>query len=210
MGKEKKEVQTQQVQTQQTQATQSPEEKRLNEIRLGQVEEFDPLQRALNQAFGGLALSLGQGGDLPGFLSGLPGGISPQAIGTQAAELASKNLAGFNQLGIADSGVAFRETAKDIGQNLLFPAEQFNIGNLLNLLNLGLSGSTGLQQQSIQAGSSLGQSLAGLRSVSQVGTGSKNQTFTGPNPFLNSFQKGLGGGLGATFGSPNFIPGFGG
>ena len=136
------------------------------------------------------------GQQLPGFLGQLPGGISSEAIGTQATRLASKNLAGFQNLGLADSGVAFRETAKDIGSNLLFPAEQFNIQNLSQLLNLAVGGQAQVQQPGLAGAGILSQNLAGLRGVSQTGTSSGQTTLTQMNPFLRSFQTSLGKTLG--------------
>jgi len=131
------------------------------------------------------------GGSLPGYLNTLTSGISSEAIGNQAARLAKQYGAGFQSMGIDDSGVAFRETSRGIANELLYPTEQFNIGSLQNLLNLALSGQAQVQQP-IQAGTNtLSQSLAGLRSVNQSGM----TTMTSMNPFLKSFQTELGAGL---------------
>lgn len=184
---------------QQTQVEQTREERELNKLAL---ERARATQGGLIGAqTGGLNLvnQLLAGGELPGFLQGLPGGISPEAIGQQASQLALQNLTGFQGLGIADSGVAFRETAKDIADRILFPAEQFNIGNIQNLLNLALSGQANVQQPILGSEIGLGQRLAGLR-----GTATTGQTaVTQPNPFLTSFQTSLG----QTLGSPGFQSG---
>ncbi len=190
MGAEKSTTETQQ------QAKATPEETELNRLSL---ERTRATQEGLIGVQGaGLDLSqlLLKGQPLPGFLQGLPGGISSEAIGFQAADLAKQNLAGFQGLGIADSGVAFRETAKDIGSNLLFPAQQFNMQNLSQLLNLALGGQAQVQQPILGQQQALGQQLAGLRSF----TG--QQTTTAMNPFLKSFQQSLGSSLGKlSFGS---------
>ena len=198
MGKEKTTTETQTSPTTQTQrATPTPEETELQQIQLGQVREFDPLQRELNQIFGGLAKQLGTGGDLPGFLSSLTTGISPEAIGQQATKLAGRAGAGFQNLGILDSGVAFRETARGIANELLFPAEASNLERTIQLLNLGLGGGTALQQTGLAAQGQLGGALAGLRTVTGTTSGGTVRgTTTGMNPFLKSFQTSLGQTLG--------------
>lgn len=140
------------------------------------------------------------GGQLPGFLQQLTQGISPEAIGSQATRLAGQAGAGFQSLGIGDSGVAFRETARGIANELLLPAEQFNIGTIQNLLNLGLGQGTTAQNVFTQQQQVLGSRLAGLRPVQTTGT------TTGMNPFLKAFQTSLG----TTLGSPQFGLGQGG
>ena len=134
---------------------------------------------------------------MPGFLGQLSQGLSPEAIGGQATKLAGQFGAGFQSLGIGDSGVAFKETAKGIASELLLPAEQFNIGTNLNLLGIGTG--TGIQQQQVtnQQAGTLGARLAGLRPVSGF------QTTLGMNPFLKSFQQSLG----QTLGSPQVSAG---
>src|SRR3990167_6674770 len=170
MGKEKSTAQTQQAQQQQTTYTPTPEEREMQQIQLGQYRQTAQPTTDVQLAFLKLANALGTGQALPGYLQPLGGGISPEAIGTQASRLARQYGAGFQQQGLIDSGVAFRETARGIANELLFPAEQFNIGNLQNLLNLALSGQAQVQAP-VQAGAgTLAQSLAGLRSISQTGT----------------------------------------
>ena len=181
--------------TEQTQATATPEETELNQLELERQRAAQPGMLQAQQ--GGLDLinQLLTGQALPGFLGTLPGGISSEAIGTQAANLSRQNRAGFQQAGIDDSGVAFRETARDIGSNLLFPAEQFNIGNLQNLLNLAVGGQAQVQAPILGGAAQLGGQLAGLRSI----TGSSNQTTIGMNPFLKSFQQSAGSAFGNPF-----------
>lgn len=127
--------------------------------------------------------------DLPGFFGDMGAGISSEAIGNQAQEMARQNMPGFQQLGLGDSGVAYRETAKDIANNLLFPAEQFNLGAKQNLLNLALGGQAQVQQPITANTGILSNQLQGLRSVNSSST-------TTRNPFLESFYSGLGSGLG--------------
>ena len=87
--------------------------------------------------------------------------------------------------------VAIREANLNVGQ-----ATQYqNMNNLLNLLNLAVGGQAQIQQPVLATGGSLGQRLAGLRSVNTTGT----QTQTS-NPFMESFYSSLG----STLGSPKF------
>lgn len=189
MGQEKQTQQTQQS----TQYTPTPEEKEMQKLQLEQYKQTVGPQTEVQKQYLNLASALGTGGALPGYLNQLTTGISSEAIGNQAAKLASQYGAGFQNLGIGDSGVAFRETARGIGNELLYPTEQFNIGNLQNLLNLALSGQAQVQQP-VQAGANtLSQSLAGLRSVNQT----SSSTQTSMNPFMKSFQQSAGQSLGS-------------
>jgi hypothetical protein len=182
------------------QATATPGELALNQQDQASLDATaDVSQQGQFGAFN-LINALLTGGNLPGFLGSLPGGISAETIGTQAARTAREAQPGFQSLGLADSGVAFRETAQDVGENVLFPAEQFNINNLFNLLQTGLSGQSSLQGQRIAQGANLGSRLAGLRKISGSGTGITNVTGTStvlsPNPFVSNLQQSLGQGIG--------------
>lgn len=70
--------------------------------------------------------------------------------------------------------------------------EAFNIGNLLNLLNLAVGGQASIQQPVLSTGQQLTQALAGLRSVNTQGTATQNTTQYGMNPFMKSFQTSMG------------------
>lgn len=146
-----------------TQAT--PEEKELNKLDLNLRKELNPQITDVNKSALELSKLLLGGKPLPGYLESLPSGISTEAIGNQAAELTKNNMTNFQSLGLADSGVAFRETAKDIASNLLFPAEQFNLQNLLQLLNIGVGSSAQTQAPVATFGGQLSQRLQGLRPV---------------------------------------------
>ena len=203
MGKEKTTV----VSSGTTTPTPTAEETELNRLylereRAAQSGMIGAQTQGLN-----LVNQLLTGGTLPGYLGTLTQGISSEAIGEQASRLAGQYGAGFQSLGLGDSGIAYRETARGIANELLYPTEQFNIGNIQNLLNLALSGQAQVQQPVLAQGSTLSSALAGLRSMSYTGT----QTTTGMNPFLKSFQTSLGSSLGQGIGSGLYkgLPGFG-
>lgn len=206
MGKGRTTQATQQQTTQTTTPSPAPGEEQLTGQQQGLVAAGLPGQTQLAQNLPNLINMLLTGQNLPGFLAPLTQGISPQAIGTQAGRLARQNLAGFQSQGLADSGVAFRETAADIANRVLLPSEQFNLGNLFNLIGLGVTGGTQATQALLQPQQLLSQRLAGLRPVSGAGQQIGTTTVTAPNPFISSFQTSLG----ETFGSPTFIEGFGG
>ena len=184
--------------------TPTAEETALNKLTLERMQATQPGMIQAQQQGLGLINQLLTGQQLPGYLGTLPGGLSSEAIGHQASRMAGQYGAGFQNLGIADSGVAYRETARGIANELLMPSEQFNLQNLMQLLNIGVGGQAQVQQPILAQSGQLGASLAGLRSVTQTGTTS--QTTTSMNPFLKSFQTSLG----QTFGSPKFGLPFGG
>lgn len=169
-------------------------EKQMQQLQLQQYKQLVKPQTALQLQGLDLIRQMFSGSTkLPGFFGSMGTGITPETLGLQAALMTKQNMPGFQQLGLGDSGVAFRETSKDIANNLLFPAEQFNIGAKQNLLNLALSGQAQVQQPITAQTGILSNQLQGLRSMNSTQT-------TKSNPFLNSFYGSLGQGLGGAIG----------
>ena len=124
-------------------------------------------------------------------------GISPEAISQQAYSLAQRSLPQFQGAGILDSGIMGKQISRSIANELLYPAEQFNIGAKQNLLNLALSGQASVQAPIQNNVNNLSSALAGLRSVSTTGTQSQNTGYSFfTNPFVSSLGQGLGYGAG--------------
>lgn len=200
MGSNRDTSTSQQSSSSQT-VTPTAEQTELNKLQLNQAKEFDPIQRQLNTNAGNLVnqLLLGQG-NLPGFLSKLPSGISPEvtqglvdnSLRDVNAQLAKSGAGSFMDSGVAQSIGA--RTAGDIRLN----SEQYNLQNLYQLLNLGISGQTSIQSPTLSTSSMLSQRLAGLNSVNQTGTSTSNSR-TSYNPFLESFYSSAGSGLGNFF-----------
>jgi hypothetical protein len=191
MGREKTTQDTET--TQRVEAT--PEEQELNRLALERARAAQPGQ--LQAQEGGLNLinQLLTGQNLPGFLGGLPGGISPDVTSGIVQQSLEDVRPGLQASGLLDSGVRAEletQTAADIRRR----SEEFNIGNLLNLLNLAVGGQAQIQQPLLAQSGQLGQQLAGLRST----TGTSNTTLSQMNPFLKSFQQSAG----KTLGSPSF------
>lgn len=186
---------------QKSQAT--PEEIALNRLQLEQAQAFDPQQRMMNENAGTLVNRLLTGQSLPGYLNTLPGGISPDVTQTIVDQSLRDLYPQFQSSGILDSGVAASIAGRTAG-DIRASAEQFNIQNLQQLLNLAVGGQAQVQQPMLNTTSQLGSRLAGLRSTS--GT----STVTAMNPFLKSFQTSLGQSLGSgQFGGTQFTGGSG-
>lgn len=183
-------------------ATATPEQTELNKLQLGQAQAFDPLQRQINQS-GGMAINaLLTGQPLPGYLSMLPGGISNDVttgIVNQSLNDVNNSLAKSGAGTMLESGASQAIGARTAG-DIRNQAAQFNLNNLLQLLNIGVGGQASVQQPMGTITGQLGGRLAGLNTINSSGT--SNQTTVGMNPFLKSFQQSAGQSLGSgTFGN---------
>ena len=203
MGGEKKTETTQS--SSQTTAAPTAEETAMNQLDLQRRQAQQTGLLANDQAGLDLSSAFLKGQDLPGYFKGLPYGISPdvttglvnQSLKDVNAQLAYSGAGTMMESG-ASQAIGAR-TAGDIRQS----AEQFNLGQLLNLLNLSIGAPAQIQQPINTAANTFSGRLAGLRSVNQ--TGSSNTTTMGMNPFLKSFQTSLGSSLGGgNFGAFKF------
>jgi hypothetical protein len=175
-----------------TQYTPTPEETELNKIYLGQTREFDPMQRQLNQAGGQNVLQLLRGEPLPGYLGKLPGGID-EATTADIANRSIKDIQPFfGQAGLLDSGVNAQISSRTAGDVRRASAE-FNINNLMQLLNIGVGGQAQVQAPALQTQSTLSNSLAGLRTASTSGSYTNQSQYRYQQPFAQTFgQMGQG------------------
>jgi hypothetical protein len=152
-----------------------------------QEEELNALDLALRQAAqpgliksttAGLDLSqqLLTGGELPGSLAGLSGGISPE-VTQDIVDRSLQDVASSAQLGgFLDSGVA-QELGTRAAADVRTQSEQFNIQNLLQLLNLAVGGQAQAQSGALGTGATLGSRLAGLRPLTQQQTTTSTPSF---------------------------------
>ena len=176
------------------QPTPTPQETRLLDLQAEAIEATQPqLVETQKQALG-LASQLLTGQELPGFLSELPGGISPEVTEGITREALRDVGAQAQFSGLLDSGVT-ADIAARTSADIRRASEEFNIGNLLNLLNLAVGGQAQIQAPVLQQQAQFGGQLAGLRDIQTSGT--TTSTLSRPNPFLTSFAGGLGRGLGA-------------
>lgn len=195
---DKGEKTTQSTQSNATQTVQpTAEQTQLNQLQLSQAQAADPMQRQVNQSGLTAINNLLTGQPLPGYLQSLPGGIDENAtktivdqslrdVNTQLA----KSGAGTMMESGASQAIGARAAADTRSQ-----AAQFNLQNLLQLLNIGVGGQASVQQPISAVTGQLGSRLAGLNSYSS--TGNSSQTTIGMNPFVKSFSTSLGQGLGS-------------
>lgn len=195
MGSDKQETQTQQTSTPQ------PTEFDLRQQELG-VERAEAIQPGLisaqTTALDLISQLLAGTEPLPGFFEELSQGISPE-IAESISQEAIRGLGpAFQQSGILESGVAGQAAARVKG-DILRGAEEFNIGNRLNLLQLALSGQANVQTPLLQQQALLNQQLAGLRPITTTGqTSTVSQQGFG-STFVRPFAQGLGKAAGASF-----------
>lgn len=198
MGSSKKESSSS-SQQQSTQVQATPEERELNKLQLEREKFLDPQIRDVQSQGLDLSSLLLRGQNLPGYLNTLPGGISPEVTQSIVDQSIQDIQPGFQQSGLLDSGVNAEisaRTAADIRNQ----SEQFNLGNLQQLLNLAVGGQAQVQAPIQGFSSQLSSRLAGLRSTTSQGTGTVQRTTY--NPFLTgeNIMKGVGAAAGAAAG----------
>lgn len=201
-----KETRSEGTSQQQTTIQPTAEETELNRLRLEREKSLDPSILSTQQQgldLIGQLLSGGEQGQLPGFLAGLPGGISPGVTQDIVDRSLGDVRAGLQGRGLLDSGVRSELEART-SADIRTQSAQFNLQNLQQLLNIAVGGQAQVQQPILGFGQQLSQSLAGLRGISQTGstTGFSrvNNSFFSPQGFggniAGSFAGGLGQGLG--------------
>ena len=171
------------------------EETELNRLQLEREKFLDPQIRETQSSGLSLANQLLRGEeDLPGFLSTIPGGISPEITSSIVQESLRDIRPSFQQSGLLDSGVRASIEARTAG-DIRRASEEFNIGARQNLLNLALSGQAQVQNPILGFSGQLGSRLAGLRTVTQTGSSSFNQQ-TVQRPNTTSQLLGIGTAIG--------------
>jgi len=149
-------------------ATQTEEEKELNKLNLELRRKAQPGLIDVQESGLDLASMLLGGGQLPGYLERLPGGISPE-VTQRIVDESLEDVATSAQFGgILDSGVA-KELATEASSDIRTQSEQFNLQILQNLLSAGLGGQMQIQQPITTQSGQLSQALAGLRPITQTG-----------------------------------------
>jgi len=186
------------TQDQQVKYTPTPEEEAYNKILLNRAQATDSQQTQVQQSGLSLINQLLTGQNLPGYLNQLPGGISEDVTQSIVGQSLKDVRPGLQAQGLFDSGTRAAletRTASDIRTQ----AEQFNLQNMQQLLNLAVGGQAQIQAPIQAGGSQLSGALAGLRGINQSGSSNVSSM----NPFLKSFQTSLG----QTLGAPKFSAG---
>ena len=181
---------------QQTTVQPTAEETQLNKLRLARETALDPSilqtqQQGLDLISQLLSGGTGAGGQLPGFLKGLPGGISPEVTQDIVNRSLGDVRAGLQGGGLLDSGVRSALEART-SADIRTQSEQFNLQNLQQLLNLAVGGQSQVQAPIMGFGGQLAQSLAGLRGTSTSGNFSSQSR--AQQPFSKTFSE-LGSGF---------------
>lgn len=105
---------------------------------------------------------------LPGWMAGMEKGISPeitQSIVDESLRDVNTQMAGQ---GLMDSGTRASLISRTSG-DIRRAAEEFNIGNKLNMLNLALTGQAQIQQPILGFSGNLGQRLTTTGTTTQTG-----------------------------------------
>lgn len=199
MSKDKSGTDTSGQQNQTTTVQRTPEQLELDKLQLEQQKAFDPIQRELNQRGGNLINQLLAGdSNLPGFLSRLPGGIDEGVTADIARNSIRDIQPFFQQSGLLDSGVNASVSGRIAG-DIRRSSEEFNLGNLLNLLNLAVGGQAQVQSSAINSASLLSQRLAQAAGTTTSGSfNTSSRSFVQPS-FLTNLNRTLGSG--GAFGS---------
>ena len=98
-------------------------------------------------------------------------------IESGVAQSIAGRTAGDIRRGVAETNIGRQMGAKQFNIETEASRQGFNMGQLLNLLNLAVGGQAQIQQPILSGGATLSQQLAGLRSIS--GTGSMRQRTSG-------------------------------
>lgn len=202
MGGEKTTTQSSQNQT--STPTADPSMVEENAIDLASKKKFQPTADLLNQNAGNAVNALLTGQPLPGYLGALPGGISEDVTGS----IVNQSLRDMNgQLARSGAGTFLESGASQaIGtraaSDIRNQSAQFNLQNLMQLLNIGVGGQAQVQQPMLAQNTALGGRLSGLTSWNQ--SGSSSGSTIGMNPFLKSFQTGAGSAFGGAVGGGSY------
>lgn len=167
-------------QTSSTSYTPTAEQTELDKLQLEQARATQAGQIQMQQSGLALGNQLLNGQALPGYLGRLPGGISEdvtQGIVNSALRDIQPQM---QRSGLLDSGVNASVSARTSG-DIRTQAEQFNLQNLMQLLNLGVGGQAQIQAPIQSNASMLGARLAGLAGSTTSGKfDSSGHTFSGP------------------------------
>jgi len=145
------------------------EETQLNKMDVALREATQPGLIEMQKSGYALGNQLLQGKDLPGWMQGMANGIDPNVTRSIVGQSMNDVNAGMAGRGLLDSGTAAAVGARASG-DIRRAAEEFNIGNKLNMLNLALTGQAQIQQPTLGFSSGLGQRLSNLAGTTQQGT----------------------------------------
>lgn len=184
-----------------TTPTPTAEETELNRLQLEQMRAIQPGAIGIQQKAFDLGQLLLTGQPLPGYLGALPGGISPD-VTQNIVNQSLRDLAVQSQaMGLPVESGTYQSIAGRTTGDIRMASEEFNLGQLLNLLNLAVGGQAQIQAPTISTAGTLGQRLAGLRTVTTTGYGQQTDPwYTQASGAMSAIGQGagmLGGVMGA-------------
>lgn len=188
---------TQTTQTVTPQRTQEQQE--LDKLQLEREKFLDPNIRRTQQSGLELSEELLTGGQLPGFLEPLARGIDPSVTQSIVQESIRDIQPGLAKSGLLNSGLRAALEARTAG-DIRRQSAEFNLGNLLNLAQLGLGGQAQVQSPILGFSQALSGRLG--QAIGQTTTG--RTTFTQgrqSNPFFSSFASAAGQALPGAIGA---------
>jgi len=156
-----------------TQYTPTPEQTELDKLQLEQARASQAGQIDIQKQGLFLGSQLLQGKDLPGYLQGLPGGIDEDTVNSIAQSAMRDIQPGMQKAGLLDSGINASISART-SADIRTQAKQFNIQNLMQLLNQGLGGQAQVQAPIQTGAASLGGRLGALAGTSSTGQTDSN------------------------------------
>jgi len=168
----------------------SPNQEALAGLAYQRESALDPMIRDVQSQGLNLAGLLLRGQDLPGYLGGLPAGIDESTTQSIVNKALSDQAPMFQGSGLLDSGVRASIGARTAG-DIRTQVAQFNIQNLMQLLNQALGGQAQVQQPILGFSQNAGNILSNPANRSSSGTQTTTQS-GGPNPFLQAVGTGLG------------------
>lgn len=188
MGSSKSNQQSSGSNSSQTTYTPTPEERGLEQNQLDIANAGKQGQIDVNNSGLSAVNNLLQGKDLPGYLQQLPYGISPDVTQGIVNQSLKDIQPYFQSAGLLDSGVNAAISART-SADIRNQASQYNLNNLMQLLNIGVGGQASVQQPISANNSTLAQSLAGLRTVNQSGNFNSNTNSMTTQPFSQTFAQ---------------------
>lgn len=199
MGNTKSTTKTSSQTSGETKYTATPEEQELQRLQLERIKASQNQNIALDKLAGQSVETLLSGGELPGNLAPLSRGIDKNATNSMVNQSLQALYPQFQSQGILDSGTAAMVAGRTAG-DIYRGAQEFNIGTLLNLLNLGVGGQASVQGPTLSTSGQLSSALAGLRTINTKGSASGSSSAIS-NPFLTNFYGAAGSTAGSRIGN---------
>lgn len=191
------------VQNTTTERELTPEERQLLQLQVQQQQTLVGPQTELQLSSIDTANRLIKGEVPNGFYGNLYAGIDQGVTDTIVNQSLKDLQPRFQQSGLVDSGVAAAISARTAA-DIRTQAEQYNINNRFNLLNLALGGQAQVQQPILGQSANLNNQIINSSAVKQNGVATN--TTKSMNPFLSSFETSLGKSLGSgTYGGKSYF-----